>query len=68
MARGGHVSVVVHVSDCRGCNGTYVCERCKRECGWCFGCADDMFELCDDCWLDVTRQREADPAQAEGKT
>jgi hypothetical protein len=42
-----------------GCNGTYVCLGCERECGWCFGCGDDMPELCDDCWFDVTKAREA---------
>jgi hypothetical protein len=33
-----------------GCGGTYRCPKCRRTVGWCFGCADDRPELCDDCW------------------
>lgn len=28
----------------------YRCARCQRRVPWCFGAADDMPELCDDCW------------------
>ena len=49
----------VHAPDCGfRCGGSYVCPGCARICGWCFGCGDDMPELCDDCWLDVTKRRE----------
>lgn len=40
------------------------CARCKRWCGYCFGCSDDMPELCDDCWCDVTRARARRQARA----
>jgi hypothetical protein len=71
------VSAVVHAPGCTaplvvngvrrpGCNGTYVCLGCERECGWCFGCGDDMPELCDDCWFDVTKAREAAKAGRDG--
>lgn len=49
--------------DCPGCsicgvNGygrkteprKYQCSGCKRMVPWCFGAADSLFELCDDCW------------------
>jgi hypothetical protein len=32
------------------CGGVFVCSRCGRATGWCRGCADDLPELCDDCW------------------
>lgn len=28
----------------------YKCPGCKRRVPWCFGAADDLPELCDDCW------------------
>lgn len=28
----------------------FKCPQCKRWVSWSFGCADDMPELCDDCW------------------
>jgi hypothetical protein len=49
----------IHVHDCGlTCGGVYSCPGCRRTCGWCFGCADDMIELCDDCWYEVTKYRE----------
>jgi hypothetical protein len=27
----------------------YECDQCHRFVPWCFGCADEYFELCDDC-------------------
>jgi hypothetical protein len=40
------------------CGGTYVCTGCERKVGWCFGAADNMPELCDECWAEVTQKRE----------
>lgn len=38
-----------HPPCCEGdCGGTFVCQDCGREVGWCFGGPDD--ERCDDCW------------------
>lgn len=37
----------------------FFCQGCEHWVGWCKGCADDMPELCDDCWHHVTRVREA---------
>jgi hypothetical protein len=31
------------------CGGTYVCNRCEGEFGWCTGASDDTPALCDDC-------------------
>ena len=31
------------------CGGTYTCNRCEREFGWCMGCLDDTPALCDEC-------------------
>lgn len=42
---------VVHQPDCNGCGSTYECNACERVCGWCFGCGDDMPDICDDCWM-----------------
>jgi hypothetical protein len=33
------------------------CPGCDRCVPWCFGCADDLFELCDDCSHHVTTWR-----------
>lgn len=40
-----------HLESCGSnhCGGTFVCARCKRECGFCVGAADDYFDYCDDC-------------------
>lgn len=44
----------VHAPGCNGdaphCGGVYVCIRCARACGYCFGASDDMPAVCDDCW------------------
>lgn len=38
---------------CARCKGrTYTCARCRRVVPECEGCADDLPELCDDCWAD----------------
>jgi hypothetical protein len=31
------------------CGGTYKCNRCEREFGWCIGAYDDTPALCDEC-------------------
>ena len=31
------------------CGGTYTCNRCEREFGWCLGAVDDTPALCDEC-------------------
>lgn len=36
---------------------TFCCVGCNRIVPVDFGCADDMPELCDDCWLHVTKLR-----------
>jgi hypothetical protein len=42
---------VHHAPKCNAsCGGTYECPGCNRTVGWCFGCWDDLPELCDDCW------------------
>jgi len=33
--------------DC-DCKGTFICSKCKRKIGYCFG--GDGDELCNDCW------------------
>lgn len=39
----------------------YQCVGCKRRVPWCFGAADDLFELCDDCAMVVNEaQAQAD--------
>lgn len=42
-----------HAPDCRGCAGTYICNRCDRVCGWCFGAVDDAPGICDDCFAAI---------------
>jgi hypothetical protein len=32
------------------CGGEFICPKCLRLVGWCFGCADDQPAVCDDCW------------------
>jgi len=42
-----------HIEDCLGpedCGGTYTCEVCHQEVGWCFGADGNMWRACDDCW------------------
>ena len=29
---------------------TYECKDCKRRVPWCYGAADNMPNVCDDCW------------------
>jgi hypothetical protein len=49
----------VHYDGCdTACGGTWVCAGCNRLVGFCGGCSDDMPELCDECWNDVTKARE----------
>lgn len=36
---------------------TFFCPGCERHVSVDNGCFDDMPELCDDCWMDVTRWR-----------
>jgi hypothetical protein len=49
----------VHYDGCdTECGGTWTCAGCNRLVGYCCGCTDDMPELCDDCWNDVTNARE----------
>lgn len=43
--------------DCEHCK-TYICAKCERVCIWEFGCGDDFFPLCDDCW-GVAQDRKA---------
>lgn len=36
------------------CGGEFVCNRCKGQVGWCFGCADGVTDgLCDACAVEV---------------
>ena len=36
------------------CNGElWECERCYKVICWEEGCADNLVELCDDCWYDI---------------
>ena len=38
------------------CGGAFVCALCRRLVGWCFGCADELPDACDDCfceWVEV---------------
>lgn len=58
---------IVHQAGCeRGaCGGVFKCNGCERWMGWCFGHSGEMEELCDDCWLDVTKAREAAAAELE---
>lgn len=49
------MSEEVHQPGCAGsdeCGGTFDCTCCGRECGWCFGAADDLPDYCDDCWAE----------------
>ena len=55
---------VVHVPDCDGCGGIYLCPGCQRLCGWCFGCGDDMPDHCDDCWALENGVSDPFPAEA----
>jgi hypothetical protein len=29
---------------------TFVCAVCGKSVAWCFGCDDEMWDACDDCW------------------
>lgn len=46
-----------HVPGCDGsaprCGGVYQCNRCERLCGYCFGAADEMPGVCDDCFCEI---------------
>jgi hypothetical protein len=45
--------------DDEGCDGpTFFCSGCGKWVSWDKGVADDMPELCDDCWCHVTARRE----------
>jgi len=33
----------------------YRCAGCHRSVPWCFGAADDLPEMCDDCWMQRTK-------------
>jgi hypothetical protein len=36
------------------CKGElWECKRCHRKICWEEGCADDLIDLCDDCWYDT---------------
>lgn len=35
---------------CTISNRSYVCPGCGQRCCYCFGAADDLPEVCDDCW------------------
>lgn len=61
MAEGvSDVSAPDNTHQCGGeCGGVFYCPGCERVVGWCRGAGDDMPELCDDCWNDVTKRREA---------
>lgn len=39
------------------CGGTFVCPGCGRTVGWCYGCDDELFELCDDCWGKAMKEK-----------
>ena len=39
---------------------TYLCPGCLRNIPWCCGAADDMPELCDDCWAIFNKENEDD--------
>jgi hypothetical protein len=66
-------SVAVHAGDCKPrarssvCGHLYRCPGCERLCGWCFGAADELGELCDDCAAHVWDLREA-ALDGEGAT
>jgi len=54
------IAEAVHYDGCdAACGGAWPCPGCERLVGYCCGCTDDMPELCDDCWRDVTQKREA---------
>lgn len=40
---------------CNTCE-LYYCNRCDLWVPWAFGAADDLYALCDDCWVDVERK------------
>jgi len=63
LAEGGSCATclaeAIHGGGCDArCGGTWTCPGCERFLGYCMGCSDDMPELCDDCWADVTKARE----------
>lgn len=39
----------------RGCapHEYFQCDRCLRIVPYCFGCDDDLFDVCDDCWAEA---------------
>jgi len=43
--------------DCPHCE-TYVCPSCFRRLPWSNGCADDLGDICDDCWAQWAAQHE----------
>lgn len=51
-----------HICGPQTCGGTFECPGCEHEVGWCEG-ANDMPELCNDCWLEVTKKREDESCQ-----
>lgn len=63
---------VQHTDDCDGwfvhgmphhfCGGTWTCNRCEREFGYCEGSADEMPGLCDECWVVVDEAPDATEA------
>ena len=38
---------------------TFRCVGCNMICSWCVGCADEMPEHCDSCWMNVNRAQRA---------
>lgn len=55
----------VHYDGCdRQCGGYWTCPGCERLVGNCCGANDEMPELCDSCWNDVTNAREAAQREA----
>ena len=36
----------------------FLCPGCNRYCAPCFGCADDMPDHCDDCWVKAHPEEE----------
>lgn len=51
------------------CKGRrWCCPRCKRFVPECFGAADDLFHLCDDCYVAVKEEEEERDAKKDSDT
>ena len=41
--------------ECEQEGNYYICVGCKRSVPWCFGAADEYFDYCDDCAVELDR-------------